>query len=205
MKDPLNELSKLGLSYDKLTQLALNDGKLTPDMQMQVLKQELEDKFGKTIEELRNELSEKEKTSEQEKYEEVVNNYVNELTNFVNNNEKYELIRANDSVQLVYDVIEDYHKQHGRILSMDEAADQVESYLEEGMERIFNKTQKLKAKFGINQKQAEKLVADQEQKGNTQSPTLSNTFSTAVSNNNSRPRDRDESIRQAASLLTWDE
>ena len=32
----------MGLSYDKLTELALNDGKLTPEMQMRLMREELE-------------------------------------------------------------------------------------------------------------------------------------------------------------------
>ena len=39
--NPLKALEELGLDYDKLTELALNDGRLTPDMQMKLMREEL--------------------------------------------------------------------------------------------------------------------------------------------------------------------
>ena len=202
--NPLETLKEMGLGYDKLTELALNDGKLTTDMQMQLMREELESKFGSELERLQNELAEKEKAQEEQKYEEVVNNYMNELTEFVNTDQKYELIRANDSVDLVYDVIEDYYNETGRILDMNEAADQVEAYLEEELDRIVNNTQKLQEKFGLTKAEAEKIVEAQEQKSSNDSPTLSNTHSTVVSKQGS-PKTRDESLLAAASLLKWND
>ena len=40
--DPLKALEEAGLGYDKLTELALNDGRLTPDMQMAAMREEIE-------------------------------------------------------------------------------------------------------------------------------------------------------------------
>ena len=43
--DPLGALEEAGLGYDKLTELALNDGKLTPDMQLSAMRQVLENDY----------------------------------------------------------------------------------------------------------------------------------------------------------------
>ena len=43
--NPLKALEELGLDYDKLTELALNDGRLTPDMQMKLMREELENDY----------------------------------------------------------------------------------------------------------------------------------------------------------------
>ena len=63
-KDPLRALEDMGLSYDKLTELALNDGKLTPEMQMRLMREELEGGYKKKFEELENRLLEKERSDE---------------------------------------------------------------------------------------------------------------------------------------------
>jgi len=209
--DPLGTLSADGLSYEQLTELALNDGKLTQDMQMKLMREELEGNFKSELEGIKSSLAKKEeeeierqKETEEKQYEQVVNDYKQNLTNFINDTQEFELIRANDSVDLVFDVIEDYHAETGRVLDMQEAAAQVEAYLEEEVDRIVNKTQKLKAKFGISQEKAEEIVKAQEQPGSTQSPTLSNANSTMASKS-SRPRTRDESVLTAASLLKWND
>jgi len=200
-KDPFGTLNELGLSYDKLTQLALNDGKLTPDMQMELMRQEIDQKYSNEIESLRNEILEKEKQQEERQYEETVQNYMNELTNFVNDNDQYELIRANDAVDTVFDVIEDYYKETGRILSKQEAADQVEAYLEEEAERLF-KLKKLQSKFGQRNIQQETTT---EPKQVVKKPTLSNTQASQVSNNSGRRLTRDESVAAAAAMLKWND
>lgn len=203
-KDPLTTLKEMGLGYDKLTELALNEGKLTTDMQMQLMREELEGKFGSELQSLKKELEEREKREEEKKYEQTVQSFVEEITNYVNNEDKYEMIRANDSVDLVYSMIEDYYNETGRILDIQEAADQVEDYLVEEFERIYSKTQKIKDKLGVSQKEAERIVESEEQKSIQQSPTLSNTQSAVVSKQ-SRPKSRDESVLHAASLLKWQE
>jgi hypothetical protein len=199
-KDPLGTLAELGLSYDQLTNLALNDGKLTTEMQMQLMKEDLESKYNGKFESLQNELLERDKRQEEQKYEETVTNFKNELTDFVNNSDdKYELIQANDAVDVVYEVIEEHYKDTGRIMSKDEAADQVENYLEGEIEKLM-KLSKLKNKFGLQEALKEQAKPAPVQA----SPTLSNAHSAAASKP-SRPKTRDESLAYATSLLKWND
>lgn len=200
-KDPLNTLKDLGLSYEQLTNLALNDGKLTPEMQMDLLRQEIDQKYSSEIEKLKQELEERDKRLEEEKYNEVVNNFKTELTNFVNDSEKYELIRANDASDLVYDVIEQHYGETGRILSKEEAADAVEEYLEEELEKLL-KVGKVKNK--LTPQEAAQQAASPKPTMTQKAPTLSNAHSAAASKP-SRPLTREESVARAASLLKWNE
>ena len=126
-------------------------------------------------------------------------NYKNELTNFVNDNDKYELIRANDAVDVVYEVIEQHYNETQRILSKEEAADQVEAYLEEEVEKLLN-LNKVKSKTGALEAspKSEPTTPQKVQKA----PTLSNAHS-ATASNSSRPLTREESVATAASLLKW--
>jgi hypothetical protein len=205
-RDPLGTLKELGLSYDQLTNLALNDGKLTIDMQMDLMRQDIESKHSKELESIRKELQERDRRSEEEKYNETVQNFQNELADFVNDNDKYELIRANDAVDVVYQVIEEHYNNTGRIISKEEASDQVETYLEAELEKMLN-LNKIKSKFSTQAESQQAQVQSTEPKQTFQTqkaPTLSNTHSTTVSNTR-RPATRDDSVSLAASLLKWNE
>jgi hypothetical protein len=195
-KNPLETLAELGLSYDKLTELALNDGKLTQDMQMELMRQEIENKYSRELEDIRNEILERDKKAEETKYQETIQNFMTELTDFVNTSEDYEMIRANDSVDLVYELIESHHAETGNILSNKEAADQVEEYLFEEAKKLYE-TNKLKGLYSKPEAPAsEKRV---------ESPTLSNDLGTQVSTQGSKYLSNDESKAAIARMLKWEE
>lgn len=200
-RDPLGTLKELGLSYDELTNLALNDGKLSPEAQLELMRQDMDKKYSGELQQLKEELKAKEERLEEEKFNETVNNFKGELTNFVNDNDKYELIRANDAVEVIYDVIEQHYSDTGRILSKEEAADQVEEYFEQEVEKLL-KLNKLKNKFGAPQVAPQ--VESPEPRQIQRAPTLSNAHSAAASKP-SRPLTRDQSVATAASLLKWNE
>ena len=61
--DPLGALEEAGLGYDKLTELALNDGKLTPDMQIAAMREEIERDYKRKFEDLEERLQAKEEES----------------------------------------------------------------------------------------------------------------------------------------------
>lgn len=194
-KDPLSTLAEMGLSYEKLTELALNDGKLTTDMQMELMKRELEEKYSSGLEELKNELAERDKKAEEQKYQETISSFMNELTDFVNTNEKYDLIRAGDAVEEVYKIIEEHYNKTNEVLSNAEAADMLQSHLEKELEAMLEKTA---SRYGYSKAQPKP-----EQKTVTQSPTLSNSQTSHVSTQGSTPLSEEESRAAAAQLIKW--
>jgi GTPase SAR1 family protein len=197
-KNPLEALSELGLTYEKLTELALNDGKLTPDMQMQLMREEIEKDYKSKFDELQNKLLEKEKQEEEAKYETAINQFKSEINDFVDGSEEYELIQANDAYDLVYDVIEEYYQENGRILDKKEAADQVEQFLEEEAQKLFEKSNKLKSRLTGVSKPATQPPR--------QSPTLSNSHAVKGTQTESqRLLSREESIARLAPMIKWED
>lgn len=194
-QNPLEVLKSLGLGYEKLTELALNDGKLTPDMQMDLMRQELDAKYAKELESIKSQLAERDKKAEEQKYADVVNNFKNSISDMVNKNDDYELIRANNAVEVVYDLIESHYNETGNILDTKEAADLVESQLVEEAERLF-KLNKLKSKLGVQAPAAAKSPA-------AKSPTLQNNQAIGASLEPKKFKSREESAAYAASLLKW--
>jgi hypothetical protein len=196
-QNPLKALESVGLSYDKLTELALNDGKLTPEMQMKLMREELETDYRSKFEDLENRLVEKEKSLEEQRYEDIKLGFQNEIESFVNSNgEEFELIKANDANDVVYEVIEEHYNETGKILDIKEAAQAVESYLEDEAEKLL-KLGKLRSKFN---------VGDIEQEPQRQSQvTLSNAHSAQANERVARKLSDEESKRAMAEMLKWDE
>ena len=197
-KDPLRALEDMGLSYDKLTELALNDGKLTPEMQMRLMREELEGDYKKKFEELENRLLEKEKSDEQRRYDDIQRGFQNEIEDFVeSNSDKYELIKANEANDIIYDVIEEHYNETGRILDIEEAAEAVENYLEEEAEKLLS-LGKLRSKFGIEND------FEREESPRQSQVTLSNAMSAQANERVGRKLSDDESKALAAKMLKWD-
>ena len=196
-QNPLKALESVGLSYDKLTELALNDGKLTPDMQMKLMREELETDYKSKFEDLENRLVEKEKGLEEQRYEDIKLGFQNEIESFVNSNgEEYELIKANDANDVVYEVIEEHYNETGKILDIKEAAEAVESYLEEEATKLLQLS-KVRSKFN---------PGNNEQEPQRQSQvTLSNAHSAQANERVARKLSEEESKRAMAQMLQWDE
>ena len=196
-QNPLKALESVGLSYDKLTELALNDGKLTPEMQMKLMREELETDYKSKFEDLENRLVEKEKGLEEQRYEDIKLGFQNEIESFVNSNgEEYELIKANDANDVVYEVIEEHYNETGKILDIKEAAEAVESYLEEEATKLLQLS-KVRSKFN---------PGNNEQEPQRQSQvTLSNAHSAQANERVARKLSDEESKSAMAKMLQWDE
>ena len=194
-RNPFETLEELGLGYDKLTELALNDGQLTPEMQMKLMRDELENGYKSKFEELEARLSQKEEEEEYNKYESIDNNFKQEIESFVNGKNEFELINANEASDLVYEVIEEHYNDTGRVLELDEAAQAVESYLEDELEKLMS-LGKVKSRFSPRQEQVFKRQS---------SPTLSNAHSAQAYKGASKKLDDEASMYEAAKLIKWDE
>ena len=194
-RDPLKALEEVGLGYDKLTELALNDGKLTPDMQLAAMREEIESDYRRKFEELEGRLTEKEQAEQEAYYDSVQENFHNEINNFVEQNQdKYELIEASQANALVFDVIEEHYNETGRVLDIGEAADAVESYLEEEAGKLM-KLKKISSRLGVDPRELEEL----------EQVTLSNDHSAQVQYDGaSRLLSEEESKARAARMLQWD-
>lgn len=201
-KDPLGVMKEHGLTFEQLAELYLNDGKPTEDQKLS----EIEKRAMDRIEKLEKQLAEKEAKQTQEELDKQLNAYKAQITDFVNAPENdYELIRAENAVQLVFDVIEEHHNatadengENGQILSNKEAADAVEAYL---LEQAKSKVSLNKVKKLMQPADAPKAQPATE----TVAKTLSNTHASQVPNKSSKLLTQEESKREAAKLIRWDD
>lgn len=196
-KEPLKVMEEAGLTYEELSEIILNNNNPTPEMLIKRTREELESNYKKDIEQLRQQLQDKEQKEQDARVEAIKGQYMEQLSTFVNGSEKYELIQANDAVSLVYDVVEAAYESSGgkTIMSMEEASNRVETYLENQAKKIFE----LK-KF----KQTSQPPKEQD-KAKTAAPTLSNTLASQVPTKGARQMSNAESLAEAAKLIRWDE
>ena len=196
--NPLKALEELGLDYDKLTELALNDGRLTPDMQMKLMREELENDYKEKFNSLEERINAKEKMEEEAKYDAVKQGFVGEIESFINENQSdFEYVAHNEATDVVYDVIEEHYNETGRILDIKEAVEAVESYLEEEAEKLLN--------LGKVKNRLTSMKDEYEQPQRQSQVTLSNAHSAQANERVGKKLSDEESKREMARMLQWDE
>ena len=200
-RDPLATLDQLGLSYDKLTELALNDGKHSEEERLGFVKEDIESKFQKQLEELKAQLEEKDLAAQTAEEEAAVKNFKSSISDTVTQNaDKYEAIIANDAQDLIFDVINKQYEntkdsQTPVILEVEEAAEMVENYL-------LKEARKLTSLKKLNADQEETQTASKP--NNTQSSnTLTNALSAQASKETDRKLTLEESKARAAAMIKW--
>lgn len=202
-QNPVKMLEEMGITYQDITEMVLNEGNPTPEMLINKMKSEYEEK----LESLRNEYLEDKKAEEEAKYNAVIENFQQEIVEHVNSNEDYELIRAQDRADLVYDVIEEHYEETGRVLEINEAADAVEQYLLQEAKKLL-KVKKLGGQLSDEEQQQlddSGLENPSQKSEEKKSVTLTNNQTTTVPNRRERALSREESLAEAAKLIRWNE
>jgi hypothetical protein len=193
-QNPLQKLQEEGLSFDDLTNMQLNGQNPTPEMQIKRLREELSREYKSEVENLRKQYEADKQAAIAEKQQQALNSYQQQISDVVaSNSDKYELINLNEAQSLVYEVAEEFYNSNGKILSVEEAADYVEKYLEDEAKKLFN---------------AKKLNAQQKsepgKKAAQPAPTLSNNLSAdSGAKSSNKAMSREESLAEAARALRW--
>ena len=189
--DPKKALDFLGLSYDQLTQSILKDGEIPPSVEIQRLRDELE-QYKTQQKNQKDEDVEIRKKQVLEAESKAVGDFKTEINDYLKNNtNRYELIDFEGAQDLVFDVIDEHYNRTvdaetrvGKIMSIQEAADKVEGHLEKKYLAAKEKN-KVKA-FWLNMP---KQIQDQIKKQEVSQPpkTLTNNLGPVVSQKVTRP------------------
>lgn len=168
--DPFSVLTELGLTYDQLTELALNGPKpkeIELSNQIKLLQEEMKLLKGETE-------SNKKSFQDQQTqtYKQAVAQIRNEAKILVDRDPNFETIKETGSLNDVVELIEEKFKQDGILLTVEEAAQQVEDYLLEEALKLA-KIKKIQQKLML--KAAEPLAEQDSQSKQSQSlKTLTN-------------------------------
>lgn len=132
--DTLNALAEAGLTYDQITELMLNQQ--NPQKMQEI---QLNKKLEAKIQELEDKISKTQKSAEEQQtqaYKQAVNQIRNETKSLVEADPTFETIKATGSIDDVVQLIEETFKQEGVLLSVEDAAREVEEYLVEEAMKI---------------------------------------------------------------------
>lgn len=202
--NPLEAMEKYNVTYQKLTDMILS-GKTTvekkPEDPIEVAK--------KIAEDLRKEFTEKETAREaaakkaqeeaaaQQKaeLEKAYAQYRDEVNVFTKQNaDKYEMINIFDQQELVIDTVNGYYEKHNRVLSVQEACDMVEAYLDSE----FQKAQKAKKFAGKST--ATETTSTKKEENKPASKTLSNSMTGQATSKLPAVSEQDRMKRALAAL-----
>lgn len=171
---PLEALKRRNVTYQDITNAALNDGKFDPATEVKSVKEEIERLRQEAADRDKKQLEERQ-TQAQAAEQQAIEGFKANISNHIETNkEKFELTHLYEASDLVFQTVEEHFertKQEGKpkILSVEEACTLVESYLESELERTAQ-SKKFQSKYGTKQKE------DQSKSPPKSTTTLSNSL-----------------------------
>lgn len=205
--NPLKALELLGLSYQDLTQIALNDGEVTPDVHVKRIEEKF-DSYLKSQEDAQRQKEEESKRAAEQKEKEMTAKFQGEIKSYLKDNaSRYELIAFEQSEDLVYDVIDEHYTRTqpkdadgnptgpGEVMTIAQAADKVELHLEQkyAKARDLNKVKGLLAPT----RQEKPPVAQLKTESRQTPKTLTNNLSATPSRPRTAPISDEERVQRA--------
>lgn len=148
--NPMSALEDAGLSYKEITDYILNNQQISPEQKLAALEEKFESKIQAMERQREEERRLYEERAEQERLareQATIAEFKTEIGSYVSKHkDTYELTHLYDSSDLVYDTVEAYYDQSGKVLSIPEACDLVEKYLEKQVEKSLQ-TKKLSSRL----------------------------------------------------------
>lgn len=217
--NPLKALELLGLSYQDLTQIALSDGNIPPEVHAKRVEEKL-DSYVKSQEDRDKEQDERTRADEEKRHASTISRFKGEIGSYLKqNSDRYELMAFENpddqGMDLVYEVIDLHYNQtleaakakaleedpegdtsdvRGEVLTIAQASDKVELKLEEK----YQKSKTLKKVAAFLAPRQEKPSVEKPKNTPRQTPqTLTNQLSAAPAPQRKAPLSDDERIAKA--------
>lgn len=151
-RQALKAIEKLGITYDDLTNLVLNQGNLTPE---QIAEQKAESIVTQRINELQKQQAEAAEKAQAEQYQRALQQITQEAQNLAAQSQDFPLVKHMEAYDTVTALIEQTFHQTSRIMPVEEAMKEVENYLEENTLQVA-KLDKIKNKLFPAQEEPQK-------------------------------------------------
>lgn len=202
--DPLSIIKEYGVSFDDLVAASLGKDLPPPTVeeQLKALKDEIAESKAQALREAE-EAKALEEQQKQQALDEAINNHKKSIVELISqNSSKYELIGLHGAEDLVWEVTEAHFEAHQEVLTPEQAADKVESYLEDQTRKALALS-KFKPKVETKVENPGFKV-EESTSFKTPSKTLtSNVTTTPSDKSQSSGLTVEESKAMAAKLLKW--
>lgn len=192
-EDPVAFLEKTGMSFDDFASLYVKKVHNEPDS--------LEDRFNSLAEKIaqyEKQAEEQAAKKEQAYIEAQVTAFKESITSHAKaDTDKYELINAEGAYDEVFEVVQKYWEETGKVLAIDKACEVVEEHLESEAKKLLS-LKKLQAKEAAQSK-------DPKATAGKPAPTITNAMTASGVVEAKKPENLsyEESLKRAASLLKW--
>jgi hypothetical protein len=192
--NPLKALELLGLSYQDLTGIALNDGNIPPELQVKKVEEKL-DSYVKAQEAAKLELAEQAKKQAADQEAKVIEDFKGSISSLIDSDpKKYEAIRFEGLQDYVFHTIEEHFLRTNEVMSISDAADKVETAIrkkyEDARKLEFLKTKEVPPLM-------QNVVKQQTFTPRPQQRTLTNKLSATPLPKPTRPMSDEEKVRIA--------
>ena len=177
VNDALTVLAEAGISYDSLTQQLIDQQQYRVDPRVQAHIQKLESQLQK-LEQAAEEGRKSQAQAQQDAYNSAVKQLKIDAKRMVDSDPSFETIKVTNSVQDVVDLITETYKKDGVLMTVEEAAKEVEDYLVEEaskLARIKKIQQRLQAQSTEKQTATAQKPVEQTGTKQPQMKTLTNT------------------------------
>lgn len=134
-EDPFQALVDAGVSYDQVTQRALESQTLDPIAKAKI--NALEARLA-AIQKAQETQAKAQEQAQAQAYQQAIKQLHAEASHLVNNNPDFETIKSTGSVKEVVSLIEKTYKEDGYVMDVETAAKAVEDYMQEEIARLAN-------------------------------------------------------------------
>lgn len=173
-EDTISVLLENGISYDQITQLALNQSQQDPATKIAIQKLEAQVKAQAEAREADRKAYQEQQT---QSYQQAVKQIRADAKALVMSDPAFEAIRKTNSIKDVVELIEETFKQDGVILSVDEACREVEEHLVEKLSNYSSQISKIQQRMNAAKESAPKQPGQTTQQHQPK-PTLTNAVGT---------------------------
>tara|TARA_R100001082_G_C4364564_1_gene161208 strand:+ start:54 stop:929 length:876 start_codon:yes stop_codon:yes gene_type:complete len=201
--DPVKFLQESGLTMEELLHQDLN-GDLPVETKLSRRIEALEKQNADLLKQREEEMTQREAKKEETEWK----SFVDQVTEFVDNDSSYELIRAGGMQWMVPQLMREFYQKQGQQITATQAANLVEESLEESLEGYL-KAEKLQKKYGLKELTSESQDTPVDDAGEVeparkaqQKPkTLTNQLVSGTSEKETGMLSREQSLDRIARML----
>ena len=198
-ENPAKLLGELGVNYDELTQQVINEGNPTEEQQLRLENERLNNR----LEKLEKIYDEQRQQAEQAQIKAAHTQLVDNIKNFVDDSNTFEMVQHHDAYGLVAQVMQEHYNTTKEVLEYGDAAKLVEDHFMAEAERYLG-SKKLQERFRELDKPRESETPEAAEQAVKRVKTLSNgDVAKKTETSGSTLESKEKSLERVAAMIKW--
>ena len=199
-ENPAKLLGELGINYDELTQQVINEGNPTEEQKLRLQNEQLQARIEK-IETVYNKQREE---TEHYQIQAARTQLVDNIKNFVDDGNTYEMVQHHDAYSLVAEVMQQHYNTAGEVMEYGNAAQLVEDHFMAEAERYLG-SKKLQERFrALDKPREESETSEAAEQAVKRVKTLSNdNVAKKTETSGNTLESKEKSLERVAAMIKW--